>query len=242
MAVSYHVKTFFSRRLIPTVGLPDLPASPPVDLFDIPMETQVEDFISGTPGLEPVSPGLAVSSIVLPKTTFGRGALAIQATMGLLGVLNYTVPDILPPLPQNYGFKTANTSIVSSTVLVSDLQLVVPLQAGESWSVDFYIAYNAHATPDIKFSITAPAGSTGFWTIVPSTVAGGGFTDSLRQSFGAAQLSAGSGIGVSQIARIHAQVNTPVAGALQFQWAQNNSNANPSMVEAGSYFLAKHLT
>jgi hypothetical protein len=142
-------------------------------------------------------------------------------------------------VPVRFARKTSSQAIISSAVLVNDGELLISgLLPGEIWSFDALLVYEAHATPDIKFSFVAPAGSSGTWTILPTTVAGGGLQVSSSLSFGGAQVAAGGGLGTVIVVTARGILVVGSAGSLQLQWAQNSANANPSTLHAHSTIFA----
>src|SRR6266542_1211240 len=53
--------------------------------------------------------------------------------------------------------KTSNQTVTSSTTLVNDTALVLPVGANEVWQFGFNLIYTAATTGDIKFAFTFPA-------------------------------------------------------------------------------------
>ena len=129
--------------------------------------------------------------------------------------------------------KSANQSVVNSAVLVNDADLVLAIGANEAWCVRFWLLYDAHATPDIKFGLTVPAGAVGRWSITPGA----------EHAFTETQMLAGAGLGVGQSAHLEAVVETgATAGLVRLQFAQNAANTNASTVRAYSHLLATKVT
>jgi hypothetical protein len=149
---------------------------------------------------------------------------------------------------QVHALKTADETVTSSTTAQNDDHLLVPLLASTKYWVEFFIIYDAVQAADLKIQWSVPAGSTLRWTH-------GGLGTSVTTTIGE----------VSRLFRDHTQIGTiggPSAsggtlavvsgegwidvggtpGNLQFQWAQNASNATGAVVKANSLLIAQRLT
>lgn len=145
-------------------------------------------------------------------------------------------------------YKLADESINSTTTLQDDNVLAFAVSANKAYFVNVYLLVQAAAsasTMDFKCGWTYPASTTIDWgansaldTSTESWGAGtltGGFSDLLKETESRSiGLSANSpdkqGIHLMAIVQV-----AGTAGSLQFQWAQNTSNANNLTVKAGSF-------
>lgn len=139
--------------------------------------------------------------------------------------------------------KTLNESVNNSGVPAAqntgatfqdDDELFFTIGANETWNFRTVLQVNANATPDIKFSITAPAGATCSW----------GHLD-VENAIGTGNLACGasSGIvttlGVSDTYETAGSItNGATPGVVRLRWAQNTANAANSTILAGSYLEA----
>jgi hypothetical protein len=134
--------------------------------------------------------------------------------------------------------KTANETVASSTAFQNDDELFFPIGANENWSFRFVLQANAPATPDIKFTITAPGGAICSFGVQDAEGAvtvgnlGCGVTSGVI-----------TGNGVADVYEVLGSIrNGGTAGNVTLQWAQNTSNATASTVFAGSYVVATSTT
>lgn len=131
-----------------------------------------------------------------------------------------------------------NSGVNATATLQPDDELLFPVGASETWSFRYVVQANAAATPDIKFAVNAPAGST--CVVAVSNV---------EDTVGVSNLGCGvsSGIMVSTGAdEIYEIVGTVVtagtAGNVTLQWAQNTPDAANVTVYAGSFVNAHPLS
>lgn len=135
--------------------------------------------------------------------------------------------------------KTGNQVVNNSTVLVNDTQLVAPLPAANTYYlVSIPIRYTSSTTADIKFSLTLPAGATGF-------IGGPGLTTAAAGQTGDADFEAvtipavrpygGAGGATFTLTVLQATILTAgTTGNCQLQWAQNTLDATNTTVFAQS--------
>jgi hypothetical protein len=121
--------------------------------------------------------------------------------------------------------------------------LAVAIEANTSYSITAYIGFLTGATPDIKFTMSAPVGSIGHWSAYPQNQLATGsighiealrltdFTDAQQQG------AAGSGSFSSALmcmprgfVRTGAQ-----GGSIQFRFAQITTDASQTTIVAGSW-------
>lgn len=133
--------------------------------------------------------------------------------------------------------KTSDQSVTSSTVLVSDTQLQLPVLANASYIFGCYVDYEGAAigTGDLKHQWAQPATSAIRFTqtyISTAGALGGGVTQ-----LGGDVLTAGTaGAGVLRALVMDGSlVNGATPGNVVFTWAQNTSSATATIVHAQSY-------
>ena len=130
--------------------------------------------------------------------------------------------------------KPTNEVVNSSTTLQNDDHLFFSVGANEEWTFRFVVSANVAASPDIKFAVTAPAGSVCRVAVVDPE----GATSVSGLGCG---VSSGliPGNGANDVYEVVGTVNSSgTAGNVQLQWAQNTSNAAAVTVLAGSYLNA----
>ena len=130
-------------------------------------------------------------------------------------------------------YKSADQTVNNSAALVNDNDLTFAIGANQKWDFHMNLAGNSAATPGLKFSITAPAGSTCNWAA--------------RAESGAsvANLACGSsttkmvGAGADDLYNLDGWVTTGATGGnVTLQWAQYTANASNSIIRAGSFLQA----
>jgi hypothetical protein len=174
-------------------------------------------------------------------------------TQGELSILNtstwydrWTGSKWIPVSPIQV-VKTASQNVISSTVLVNDAQLLLPLPAANTtYSVEGIIYYIAGTTGDVKFTFTGPAGMTGtLGGVGLSTASAGASGDGLFAAVGlpATVAFGGAGAGVALTANLEATVITVgTTGTLQLQWAQNAVEAVNTTVLLHSRLCARAIS
>jgi hypothetical protein len=140
-----------------------------------------------------------------------------------------------------FARKPGNTSRASTTVLAADPDLTVALPANATYVVRGLIIYDADAAGDMMMDVNVPAGSTSTWMgqgagtgvsavtaqVFVTTTAGAG-----APAFGG--LGAGTNLGVP----IEGIIRTAgTAGNYVIRWAQNSSNAVPTIFKTDSFIL-----
>jgi len=138
--------------------------------------------------------------------------------------------------------KSADESLANSSALQDDDELFLKLPANTTYAIDGAIFVSSTSViPDIKIAFTFPNDS----------IMDVGFMAADSGSFSSAQLLETSGASSNAIALT---ANTPQvihikgtikmgssSGNINFQWAQNTSNANATVVKEGSYLKAGEI-
>ena len=143
--------------------------------------------------------------------------------------------------------KASNQSRTNSTVLTNDTELFMSLSAQCTYEFEliFLCSTNNSYTPGIKATFTGPTGSTGYfyvddfdvgvasdnyWYNTISGVVGILYITALTDTITGAAIDDTFGT------RVRGWIKTGnTTGNLQFQFAQDVSNANSTTVYAGSY-------
>ena len=146
---------------------------------------------------------------------------------------------LAPAFSQTFVRKSANQSLASSKVLQNDTALLFAIGASQTWIFELYIIWESVSGADIDFSVTAPAGTTGYWSLHPQWGAGNAFQRTDAFTFGTSQPMGGAGATTPQVTLLKGiAVSGATAGNITLQWAQNTSNATATTVLADSWLMA----
>lgn len=129
-----------------------------------------------------------------------------------------------------HRYKTADETISATTTLQNDDHLFAPVEANAVYSLYLTVLYQSGTTPDFKQAFTAPAGTTfeSSWFLYnPGTVALG-----TTGALGSVTGLAGTAANVPFILSATVFVGG-TAGTVQWQWAQNTSDAGSTIVRKG---------
>lgn len=157
-----------------------------------------------------------------------------------------------PVLRDNVG----TTVITTAAVYVNQVALVAPipelniiLEPNASYALDGLLVYATGTTPAIKFTFSAPPGTTGMWSLQAVTAGGAGPANNIeslrRTTFNAGGLSEAGAAGSATtdmscmpIGFIRTAYN---GGALQFSFAQATPNASTTTLLAGSWIRVMRM-
>lgn len=132
--------------------------------------------------------------------------------------------------------KAADQSVTSSTTLVNDTALVLPVAANATYLFDCYLDYEGgpQGSSDLKWTWVIVAGAFLRYAAPHITTAGAASAGSTYS--GATTVTAGSGgAGTLMGVEMHGTLVVDVtAGTIQLQWAQNTSNGTATIVHAQS--------
>lgn len=128
----------------------------------------------------------------------------------------------------------------NSTTLVNDTELFIPLLANALYDFDFMGLQNSPAAAGFKLNFVLPSGATwisGTFTLGSSTG---------NEQFGiAANAGPNAGItGAAADSRVGYRgliLTSSTPGNLQYQFAQNTTNAGPTNSRAGSWMVARRI-
>lgn len=157
---------------------------------------------------------------------------------------SYITGDVPPADDFNHWFvnnnfvtKSSATSITSSTTLVDDPHLTLPVDASTTYMVNMVLRADGATAGDIKFQFTVPSGAK-FYGSAHSLNGTATDTSSLLLDAITETLPKGYGVLSGTVTAINVSgilVTATTAGALTVQWAQNVSNGTPTRVNLGSY-------
>lgn len=145
--------------------------------------------------------------------------------------------------------KLSDQTVTSSTTLVNDTALVTPtLAANTTWDLDMFLIYTAGgaaSTNGIKFGFSGPSGAVLDWVPYSKIDTDGTQTAAavwlIRRSITDTIPSGGSGT-TNMCAHIRGVLKlSTTAGVLQFQWAQNTSNATGTVVKGASSMTLRQV-
>jgi hypothetical protein len=130
--------------------------------------------------------------------------------------------------------ETQNNVNNPTATLQADDELFFSIGANETWNYRFLLHITMNATPDIKFSVTAPTGATCV----------NGFSDN-ENAISVANVACGvssgniAGVTATDVYEVSGSItNGSTAGTVTLNWAQNTANAANTIVRAGSYIEA----
>lgn len=179
--------------------------------------------------------GARDSAITSPS--FGQHA----AVSGTGEVYWYNGSNWVSAVPRSF-YKSANEQVVSSTTMQNDDTFTFSVEANALYFVELFIVMSsadATGNPDFKSQWTVPASTTGIrWRSGLTTGATADTTDKEQIDTiagGSSQLGVlPSSTRTFFVERI--SVDTAgTSGTMTLQWAQNNSDTDAVIVEAGSY-------
>lgn len=133
--------------------------------------------------------------------------------------------------------KSADQSVTSSTTLVNDTNLTLPIAANATYILEVQGVFTAASGGDIKIGwATLPAGASLIWT-VPAVAAGTGSV------FSATSVDSWTGSNATvKSFWYRGQLTTAgTAGNVQLQFAQVTNNATPTVLKVGSWIKLERV-
>lgn len=132
--------------------------------------------------------------------------------------------------------RTADQQVVSSTVLVDDNTLIVPVAANEVWQNEWQLRFTAPSTGDVKIGFTFPtAGELGFQLAYTDASA---VIQAEQQAYTTSPTTALTlNVKVDSTLSLHIPtlyVGGANAGNVKLQFAQATSNATPTIIKIHS--------
>jgi hypothetical protein len=139
--------------------------------------------------------------------------------------------------------KTVDQSVTSSTTLVNDNVLAVPVAASSTYEFRLFCWFQAAAGGDFKFQFAGPAGATMGYNCVHNEGGATGLTNStITYGLGSATTGAGGGAGVNEaLSAAGVLVVVGTSGTLQLTWAQGTSSGTATILKATSHLVLRRV-
>lgn len=138
--------------------------------------------------------------------------------------------------------KPSGTPVTSSTTVISDPDLVLPVVASATYIFECYLGFTATSGGDLKWTWAVPAGASLLYEAVHNEGGATGLNNStLTYSDANTILGAGAGATVEAVAMRGNLVVAGTAGNLQLRWAQNTSNAGATTIRAQSHLWLQRI-
>lgn len=144
----------------------------------------------------------------------------------------------------NFARKTADQGVASSTALVDDTELFLPVAAGATYELSALIIYDGAAASDLKMGWSGPSGAVlwfGASTLGPAATL---YTDDQEFAGELTSTPAFGCIAVGTNAPLQIKgvlVVAGTAGTLRFRFAQNATSGTPTRVRAYSYMSLRRV-
>lgn len=137
------------------------------------------------------------------------------------------------------AYKSVDQSVTSSTTLVNDNTLFIPVLASATYDFKLFLNYegSTQGASDLKFAWTGPTGF-GMQYQLNGIQTTGAWTSGFLRGISGGTLGT-NGAGNKFAATMIGTVTTSTTpGTLQFQWAQNTSSGTATIVHATSDLAA----
>src|SRR5262245_9259091 len=138
---------------------------------------------------------------------------------------------------------TSDFSVTSQTALQNVTDLVVALQAGQTYTFLAYLTCTCAAAGGVKAAVAATGGLTATniiydgWTNDTNAMKGQANATALGTTVASTTTTATTGL----VIEIRGTITVNVGGNLQIQFAQNTSSGTASIVKRGSYLLVFNM-
>ena len=138
-------------------------------------------------------------------------------------------------IDEHYIRKASDETVNDSSTYQNDDDLKFAVGTNETWLAIFVIRFTTGSTPDIKFQLSIPSGTSG------GLFSGIALDGTTYASFFGSVAVRGPG-GAEATAVIHVTLRTSgTGGNAILQWAQNTANASDTKVLADSSLMAWRL-
>lgn len=135
----------------------------------------------------------------------------------------------------NAVIKPTDQSVTSSTTLVNDADLVVPVAANATYLFFSYLDYEGAAAGDLKISWVVPASATLRWAQIGQTTASAATTGLTGTETTAYSFGSDAAATLNALLMHGSLLTAGTSGSLQLQWAQNASSGTATKVHAQSF-------
>jgi hypothetical protein len=152
--------------------------------------------------------------------------------------------DILRAMIPEQVTKSVTETVTNSTTLQNDDELFLSVEANATYEVELWLLHSSGTTGDFKGGWTAPSGATFAWGVhgvsgaSVSTVGATEVNFQIRTLAESIQLGGANLSGTAAYLR-GTLVTSSTAGTLQFQFAQQVSDAAATQVRNGSVLKIK---
>jgi hypothetical protein len=138
--------------------------------------------------------------------------------------------------------KPTGQPVTSSTALVNDNDLVLPVAASASYLFECVVSFTATSGGDLKWTWAVPAGASLLYQSLHNEGGGTGLNNSAVSYSDANTVpAAGNGATVESVTMRGNLTLSSTAGNLQLRWAQNASNAGATTVRAQSHLSLQRV-
>lgn len=146
-----------------------------------------------------------------------------------------TASDVNTWLTIDAAYKTANQSVTSSTTLVNDSDLVLPVAASAAYKVECWLTFGATSGGDIKWTWALPAGGVLLYQALHNEGGATALSNSATTySNSDTPMAAGGSPTITAVLMKGHLATAGTSGSIQLRWAQNTSNAGATSVRAPS--------
>lgn len=189
------------------------------------------------------------SEILLVTSVSGATFTVTRGTEGTTGAAHATLATVtliltaasIVTIRPIFKRKNGDESVVSSTVLQNDDDLLFTVNVNELWVVRIVLYVDAVTAGDIKVGLTVPAGTTYRFGVTGLDVAAAAAAGNVYTVAITAASSILGGAGAGTITTIVCSALIRIggtAGTVQLQWAQGTSSVTATIVKADSHLLA----
>ncbi|MFC8282948.1 hypothetical protein [Streptomyces cyaneofuscatus] len=186
------------------------------------------------------APGATAYQVAVANGFVGSQAQWIASLKGDKGDKGEKGDPGTPPTGDQVGVtrtvdKATDEQVQSSIGLQDDDHLTLPVTVGGRYAISAVLSVDGDPAADLVLTITAPPGSSGFWTPGAVTLGVSDGTGSVRLTRYAPGQAIGVGVtAAGLVVRPDGSFTAGATGSITVQWAQNVSSATPTVVRTGS--------
>lgn len=153
-----------------------------------------------------------------------------------------TASDVNNWLVPQGAVKPSSQSVVSSTAVVSDIDLVLPVAASAQYLMECVIGFTATSGGDFKWTWQVPSGASMLYQATHNEGGGVGLTQSTVIYSDANTITAAGAGATVEAVLMKGELNVAgTGGNLQLRWAQNVSNAGATTIRSQSYLALTRI-
>jgi hypothetical protein len=153
--------------------------------------------------------------------------------------------DLLKAMQPLWAGKTVTTSRASTITRTADPELQLPVEANAEYVIEAYIRYSGVVAGGMSLQLTGPSGSSGSWgarTINVGETAASGLSSAVRTPIGTAKDFEAISTTSAQTINISGRlITSSTAGTFSVDWAQDDSDATATAVEADSWIELRRV-